>query len=300
MLEWGRSKEKPFLQRRDADEKVRCFSADRRPADGRMRGPSPCSRGAAASGAPDLDTIVQQSVDEAMARYEEEQRAKDAEIEALKEQLAVLTAQAEEGTSEPAPEETTEPPESAPAEGTTPESEPDSQAETPGEPDPEPLPPSDPVSQKSAPSSSGQGFDLKNLYPDFVWEGLEEAEEESYTASQLTEEAEEAIRLANQERENHGLDPLPTDSDLMELAEIRAEEIQESYSHTRPDGTDVGAFRCGENIGRKTSASAQVNSWMNSEGHRTNILLDRYHHIGAACYQAENGNYYWVMVFSLD
>lgn len=72
---------------------------------------------------PDLDAIVQQSVDEAMARYEEEQRSKDAEIEALKEQLAVLTAQAEEGTSEPAPEETAEPPEPAPAEGTAPESE---------------------------------------------------------------------------------------------------------------------------------------------------------------------------------
>ena len=249
----------------------------------------------------DMEAIIQQSVDEAvqekMKEYEEEQRKKDEEIARLKDQLEDLTSQPEV------------PPEESVAEPPAPENQPEavsSQAEAPSQPEtvpsqpePEPPPQSTPAPKKAA-SSSGQGFDLKNLYPDYVWGNLEEAEEESYTASQLTEEAAEAIRLANQERENHGLDPLPTDSDLMELAEIRGEEIRESYSHTRPDGTDVGAFRCGENIGRKTSASAQVNSWMNSDGHRANILLDRYHHIGAACYQAENGNYYWVMVFSLD
>ncbi len=249
---------------------------------------------------PDIDTIIQQSVDKAMAQYEEEQRAKDAEIEELRAQLEALTSQKEEASAEPVPEDAAPQPESAPAGETLAADAPASQGDTAEEP--ESLPPSKAAPPKSNPSSSGsgQGFDLKNLYPDYVWESLEEAEEESYTASQLTEEAEEAIRLANQERENHGLDPLPVDDSLMDLAEIRAEEIREEYSHTRPDGTNVGAYRCGENIGRKTSASAQVNSWMNSEGHRTNILLDRYHHIGAACYQAENGNYYWVMVFSLD
>lgn len=249
---------------------------------------------------PDIDTIIQQSVDKAMAQYEEEQRVKDAEIEELKAQLEALTSQKEEASAEPVPEDTVPQPESAPAGETLAADAPASQGDTAEAP--ESLPPSKAAPPKSNPSSSGsgQGFDLKNLYPDYVWESLEEAEEESYTASQLTEEAEEAIRLANQERENHGLNPLPVDDSLMDLAEIRAEEIREEYSHTRPDGTNVGAYRCGENIGRKTSASAQVNSWMNSEGHRTNILLDRYHHIGAACYQAENGNYYWVMVFSLD
>ncbi len=254
-----------------------------------------------AADTPDMESIIQQSVDEAvrekMKKYEEEQLKKDEEIARLKGQLEELTSQ-----PEIPPEDTeTEPPaQESQSEAVSSQAEVPSQPETvPSQPEPEPPPQSTPAPKKAA-SSSGQGFDLKNLYPDFVWENLEEAEEESYTASQLTEEAEEAIRLANQERENHGLDPLPTDSDLMELAEIRAVEIREKYSHTRPDGTNVGAFRCGENIGRKTSASAQVESWMNSEGHRANILLDRYYHIGAACYQAENGNYYWVMVFSLD
>ena len=142
-----------------------------------------------------------------------------------------------------------------------------------------------------------------NEYRDLAGEGgtgNEPAESAPGGGYHRLKDALEVIRLANIERENHGLDPLPIDEDLMELARVRAEEIRESYSHTRPDGTNVGAYRCGENCGQRSSASEQVNSWMNSEGHRTNILLNRYHHTGAACYQAENGNLYWVQVFSLD
>lgn len=114
------------------------------------------------------------------------------------------------------------------------------------------------------------------------------------------EDAEETIRLANLERESHGLESLPIDESLMELARVRAMELRGSYSHTRPDGTSVVDLRCGENGGRRSSAAEQVKSWMNSEGHRANILLERYHHIGAGCYQAENGNLYWILIFSLD
>lgn len=252
---------------------------------------SQISASSSAADTPDMESIIRQSVDEAvrekMQGYEEEQRKKDEEIARLKDQLEDLTDQSEV------------PPEESRAEPPAPESQPEetvpSQTEVPSQPEPEPA-----SAQPTASPTSYDPYDLKNMYPGFVWEGIEEAEEETYTAGCLLEEAEEAIRLANQERENNGLAPLPTDDDLMELAEIRAEEIREKYSHTRPDGTNVGTYRCGENIGRQYSAAEQVSSWMNSEGHRANILLDRYHHIGAACYQAENGNCYWVMVFSLD
>lgn len=254
-----------------------------------------------AADTPDMESIIQQSVDEAvqekMKEYEEEQRKKDEEINRLKEQLEELTSQ-----PEVPPEDTeTEPPaQESQSEAVSSQAEVPSQPETvPSQPEPEP-PPQSTLAPKKAASSSGQGFDLKSMYPDYVWENLEEAEEESYTAGFLLEEAEETIRLANLEREAHGLDPLPVDDDLMELAKIRAMEIREKYSHTRPDGTSVVDLRCGENCGQRSSASEQVSSWMNSEGHRTNILLDCYHHIGAGCYQAENGNLYWVMVFSLD
>ena len=243
----------------------------------------------------DMEAIIRQSVAEAvrekMQGYEEEQRKKDAEITRLKGQLDELTASS--GTSQEVP------PEESQAEPPAPESQPEAtvlaQAEVPSQPEPEPA-----SSQPTASPTTYDPYDLKNMYPSFVWEGIEEAEEETYTAGCLPEEAQEVIRLTNLERENHGLEPLPVDEALMELAQIRAEEIREKYSHTRPDGTTVVDLRCGENCGQDSSAEEQVAAWMNSEGHRANILLDRYHHIGAACYRAENGDLYWVQVFSLD
>lgn len=108
----------------------------------------------------------------------------------------------------------------------------------------------------------------------------------------------EVIKLTNAERKKHGLHPLEVDEGLMELAQIRAEEVSTKYSHERPDGTRVSKTHgCGENVGAKKSAEKQVTSWMNSEGHRTNILLDRYQSIGVGCYQDENGRTYWVQIF---
>lgn len=263
-----------------------------------------------AADAPDTEEIIRQEVDEAvrerLKEYEEEQRKKDQEIAELKKQLEeagkqpeVPPAQNKGDTPVDRPSASMAPPESQPepeassSQGGTPPQE-----GLPPQPEPEPAP--EKTSQPKAPGSSG-GFDLKNLYPNYVWEGTpEEAPEPSYTAGCLLEEADEVIRLTNLERETHGLEPLAVDEELMELARVRAEELREKYSHTLPDGTNVGVYRCGENIGQRSSATEQVTSWMNSEGHRTNILLDRYYHIGAACYQAENGNLYWVQVFSLD
>lgn len=241
-----------------------------------------------------MEAIIRQSVAEAvrekMQEYEEEQKKKDEEIARLRDRLEELAGQPEV------------PPEKSQVEPPTPESQPlesqqeepaPSQAEVPFQLEPEPA-------QPTASLATYDPYDLKNMYPGFVWEGIEEAEEETYTAGCLPEEAQEVIRLTNIERENHGLEPLPVDEGLIELAQIRAEEIREKYSHTRPDGTTVVDLRCGENCGQDSSAEEQVAAWMNSESHRANILLDRYHHIGAACYRAENGNLYWVQVFSLD
>ena len=71
--------------------------------------------------------------------------------------------------------------------------------------------------------------------------------------------------------------------ELQNAADIRARECAEQFSHTRPDGTscftvveeiDYGVV--GENLIKAdnpiATAKALVNSWMNSEGHRANIL----------------------------
>ena len=256
-----------------------------------------------------IDAIVQQSAAGAIAQYEKSQREKDTEIAMLKAQLEELTSQTEE-TSDSA-----EPPEVAPSEDPAPTSSQPEEQEVQPETEPEEPTPT----QSSESSSRYDGFDLRNMYPAFIWENFQpiegdqgsndvwvldyEYEEEPQNTSGFLREDDAwmVTQFINQEREAHGLETLPVDDDLMELAAIRAVELWEGeYSHTRPDGTKVSEQRCGENIGRRNSAQAQVTSWMNSEGHRKNNLSERYHHIGAGCYQAPNDNLYWVAVFSLD
>ena len=91
------------------------------------------------------------------------------------------------------------------------------------------------------------------------------------------------------------------------LAAVRAREIARSFSHTRPSGASfssalsesgVSYLRAGENIasGQK-SASEVVNAWMNSPGHRANILNSSYSRIGSASVNID-GTLYWVQIFA--
>ena len=110
--------------------------------------------------------------------------------------------------------------------------------------------------------------------------------------------AKEAFQLQNSERAKQGLPALQWNDSLYETAKIRAKEIVKQFSHTRPNGGDIFDMiqiswkSAGENIGMGTPlASSMVNMWMNSAGHKANILADNTH---AAV--AKYGNY-WVTIF---
>ena len=108
------------------------------------------------------------------------------------------------------------------------------------------------------------------------------------------------IEEINMERTFRGLGALRVDPELTAAARIRAEEIVQKFSHTRPDGTrwkTVYPDAYAENIarGQKTPDKA-VAAWMTSEGHRANILRSGYTSTGAACVKSGNV-YYWVQLF---
>ena len=103
---------------------------------------------------------------------------------------------------------------------------------------------------------------------------------------QSSSAASEVVRLTNSARSQNGYAALVEDGALSEAAAVRAREIARSFSHTRPSGASfssalsesgVSYLRAGENIasGQK-SASEVVNAWMNSPGHRANILNSSY------------------------
>lgn len=116
--------------------------------------------------------------------------------------------------------------------------------------------------------------------------------------------ANQVLSLVNSERAKQGLNALSIDDKLVDGANIRAAECTVSFSHTRPNGTSCfTAFEwqnlCGENIayGQRTPQEV-MNGWMNSQGHRENILKQGFKKIGIGCFVAQNGTIYWTQEFS--
>lgn len=129
----------------------------------------------------------------------------------------------------------------------------------------------------------------------------------SVSASIQSSAASEVVRLTNSARSQNGYAALVEDGALSEAAAVRAREIARSFSHTRPSGASfssalsesgVSYLRAGENIasGQK-SAFEVVNAWMNSPGHRANILNSSYSRIGSASVNID-GTFYWVQLFA--
>ena len=93
------------------------------------------------------------------------------------------------------------------------------------------------------------------------------------------------------------------DEDLMEAAMQRAAEISLWFEHTRLTGEsalDISPKAWGENISAGQGGPEWVmNSWMNSEGHRNNILNDSYASIGVGCFEIDDSKY-WVQLFGIE
>ena len=119
--------------------------------------------------------------------------------------------------------------------------------------------------------------------------------------------AQEVLELVNIERAKFGRQPLKLSAGLMQAAEVRAGELPKKFSHTRPNGSSCfTAVRSsysyiGENIAAgQRSPEEVVESWMNSEGHRKNILNKNFRNLGVGYVNVENSEYghYWVQLFS--
>lgn len=120
--------------------------------------------------------------------------------------------------------------------------------------------------------------------------------------------AEQVVELVNQERTKAGLNAVTLDQKIASAALVRAKEIETSFSHIRPNGskfstalTEQGVtFKsAGENIawGQK-SPEAVMQAWMNSEGHRANILNKNFTKIGVGYYQNAAGRNFWTQLFT--
>lgn len=122
----------------------------------------------------------------------------------------------------------------------------------------------------------------------------------------VDEYEEEVLRLTNEYRVAAGLSPLTMNYTLCDAGDVRAAEIVTSFSHTRPDGTrcftafNVAYRTAGENIAAgQTSPKEVVEAWMNSEGHRANILNPRFTQLAVGYLYSSSDVYghHWVQLF---
>lgn len=136
----------------------------------------------------------------------------------------------------------------------------------------------------------------------------EEPDEDAPEESGGVQEAAEAVAsLVNAARQDAGLSELELDADLCAAAQARAQEIAQSFSHTRPDGSScftileefgISYRAAGENIamGQRTPEEV-MDGWMNSSGHRANILNGTFTSIGVGYYVDGAGAAHWVQIF---
>lgn len=132
----------------------------------------------------------------------------------------------------------------------------------------------------------------------FSWGGSNDA---SGSSSDTSDYVDEVIKLINDERAAAGLPDLKKSDALCEDAKVRGAEINGTFSHTRPDGTlcftaiTVPYGYAGENIAKgQTSPKDVMDCWMNSDGHRKNILSNDYTSVGVGYDPSTNC---WVQIF---
>lgn len=117
----------------------------------------------------------------------------------------------------------------------------------------------------------------------------------------LSLEAAEVLAQINRARVESGLSELVWSDELAAAAEVRAQEIHQSFSHTRPDGSPWWTVDSeniyGENIAKGyQSADSVVSAWMESSDHKENILYSGFETIGIAVYNVD-GKWYWAQEF---
>ncbi|GEL78822.1 hypothetical protein TMU01_30570 [Tenuibacillus multivorans] len=136
----------------------------------------------------------------------------------------------------------------------------------------------------------------------------DQVEQDQSQTSELKAFEQQVVDLVNQERQKRGLQPLEASVELSDVAREKSRDMANKnyFSHTSPTyGSPFDMMQqfginyrtAGENIAMGQRSPEQVmNGWMNSDGHRKNILNGNFTHIGVGYVEA-NGQTYWTQMF---
>lgn len=125
---------------------------------------------------------------------------------------------------------------------------------------------------------------------------------------ELTSDELEVFNLINEQRTKNGLEALKIDNEIQKVARIKAKDMVDNnyFSHTSPTyGSPfemMNSFKityktAGENIAGNSSNSAAVTAWMNSSGHKANILNSSFNYTGIGVVQSPTYGKVYVQMF---
>lgn len=128
------------------------------------------------------------------------------------------------------------------------------------------------------------------------------------TTSTMTSDEQEVFNLINKQRTANGLSALKVDNEVQRVAKIKAQDmVNNSYfSHTSPtygspfemlQSFKVSYKTAGENIAGNSSNSGAVNAWMNSSGHKANILNSSFNYTGIGVVSSPKYGKVYVQMF---
>jgi len=128
------------------------------------------------------------------------------------------------------------------------------------------------------------------------------------TTSSLNANEQEVFNLINAKRTANGLSSLKIDSEVQRVARIKAQDMVDNnyFSHTSPvygspfdmlKSFGISYKAAAENIAGNSSNSGAVNAWMNSSGHKANILNGNYNYTGIGVVNSPKYGYVYVQMF---
>lgn len=130
----------------------------------------------------------------------------------------------------------------------------------------------------------------------------------STETSNMNSDEKEVFDLINKQRTNNGLAALKNDSEVQRVARIKAQDMVNNnyFSHTSPTyGSPFDMLKsfkisyktAGENIAGNSSNSSAVTAWMNSSGHKANILNSNFNYTGIGVVSSPKYGKMYVQLF---
>lgn len=128
------------------------------------------------------------------------------------------------------------------------------------------------------------------------------------TSSGLSADEQEIFDLINKKRTENGLSALKIDNEVQRVARIKAQDMVDNnyFSHTSPtygspfdmlNSFKISYKSAGENIAGNSNNSATVEAWMNSAGHKANILNSSYNYTGIGVVKSNKYGKIYVQMF---